>query len=32
LASAAPSKIGFRAELDECLRVRAASTPPSTSY
>jgi hypothetical protein len=31
LASAAPSKIRFRAELGECLRVRAASRPSSTS-
>src|SRR6204780_5200385 len=30
-ASAAPSKIRFRAEAGECLRVRAASTPSSTS-
>jgi hypothetical protein len=31
LASAAPSKMRFLAELGECLRVRAASTPSSTS-
>src|SRR6476619_1147305 len=30
LASAAPSKMRFLAELGECLRVRAASIPPST--
>jgi hypothetical protein len=31
LASAAPSKKRFLAELGECLRVRAASRPSSTS-
>src|SRR5580704_6661322 len=31
LASATPSKMRFLAELGECLRVRAASRPPSTS-
>src|SRR5689334_10033170 len=31
LASAAPSKMRFLAECGECLRVSAASTPPSTN-
>ena len=31
LASAAPSKMRLRAELGECLRVSAASSPSSTS-
>ena len=31
LASAAPSKMRCLAELGECLRVRAAPRPPSTS-
>jgi hypothetical protein len=31
LASAAPSKMRFRAEFGECLRVRTASKPSSTN-
>jgi hypothetical protein len=31
LASATPSKMRFLAELGECLRVKAASSPSSTS-
>jgi hypothetical protein len=31
LASATPSKMRFLTELGECLRVRAASRPPSTN-